>query len=86
MSGWARAFWMAVVLIVPGGFVLFLAYAFSRALLAKRREIAQANRTDAHWREVLANTHFQDVLREVRASIRSEAPSRLLKREPLPLR
>ena len=86
MSGWARAFWMAVVLIVPGGFALFLAYAFTRAVLAKRREMAQANRGDAHWRDVLAKIRFQDILTEVRASIRSEDPSRLLKGQPLPTR
>ncbi len=86
MSGWARAFWMAVVLIVPGGFALFLAYAFARAVLAKRREIAQVNPGDAHLRDVLAKIRFQDILTEVRASIRSEDPSRLLKGQPLPTR
>jgi len=53
---------MAVVLIVPGGFVLFLAYASTRALLAKRRATAQANRGDAHS-GVLAKMRFKDALK-----------------------
>ena|GEM_PF-5843226 len=77
---------MAVVLVVPGGFALFLAYALTRAVLAKRREMSQEDGGDARWRDVLTKVHFQDVLHEVRAFIRSETPARLLKGEPLPLR
>jgi hypothetical protein len=58
---------LAVVLIVPGGFALFLAYAFVRAVLENRR--AQANGGEAQLRDVLAKIRFKDVLRELRTSI-----------------
>jgi hypothetical protein len=77
---------VAVVLIVPGGFALFLAYALTRVLRAHRRAVAQANGGEASLRDVLAKMRFKDVLRELRTSIRSEAPSRLLERAPLPMR
>ncbi len=69
MPGWVRTIWVAVVLIVPGGFLLFLGYAFGRALLQTKRTVAKAHGGEAHLRDVLANVSFKDVLHEVRASI-----------------
>ena len=51
MPGWVRTFWAAVILILPGGFLLFLGYAFGRALLQTRRAVAEAHGGDAHLRE-----------------------------------
>jgi hypothetical protein len=69
VSGWARTFWVGVVLIVPGGFLLFLSYAFARTLLNRKRAAAQANGGEAHLRDVLAEMRLKDLLREVRAAI-----------------
>jgi len=69
VSGWLRTFWAAVILILPGGFLLFLGYAFGRALLQTRRAVAEAHGGDADLREVLASMRLKDVLHEVRASI-----------------
>ncbi len=69
MSGWARAFWVAMVLILPGGFMVFLAYAFGRALLKGKRAAARAQGGQVRLRQVLANVRFKDILREVRASM-----------------
>jgi hypothetical protein len=67
---------MAVVLIVPGGFALFLAYAFVRAVRENRRATAQANGGEAHLRDVLAKIRFKDLLRELRTPVpkRSSIP------------
>jgi len=69
VSGWARTFWVAVVLIVPGGFLLFLGYAFGRALLRTKRAAANAPGKEARPRPFPARVTLKDVLREVRASI-----------------
>jgi hypothetical protein len=69
VPGWAKAFWVVLVLIVPGGFLVFLAYAFGRAFLNGRRVVARANGGEVHLKDVLAQVRLSDVLREVRASI-----------------
>lgn len=69
MPGWVRTFWAAVILILPGGFLLFLGYAFGRALLRTRLALAQSHGGEAHFREILASVRLRDVLHEVRASI-----------------
>lgn len=68
MPSWVRAIWVGVVLIVPGGFLFFLAYAFGRALVRAHRAAA-AKRDASSPRPRLLQFTLQDVLREVRASI-----------------
>ncbi len=70
MPGWARTFWVGVVLIVPGGFLLFLGYAFGRALLrTKRAAAANASDGEARPHRFPTQVTLKDVLREVRTSI-----------------
>lgn len=68
MSSGARTIWVGVVLIVPGGFLFFLAYAFGRALVRAHRA-ARANRAASIPSPRFLPFTVQDVLREVRASI-----------------
>ncbi len=69
MPGWARTFWVAVVLIVPGGFLLFLGYAFGRALLRTKRAASNAPNGAARPSRLPAHVTLKDVLREVRTSV-----------------
>ncbi len=69
LSGWARTLWVATVLIVPGGFLFFLAFAFGRVLLRSKRAAVQERGGEAHLRDIIARLSLKDVLREVRTSI-----------------
>jgi hypothetical protein len=70
MAVWIKTAWVATVLIVPGGFLVFLAYIWARALV-RAREKAQAVTTGGPvpLREVLAEVRFRDLVREARAAL-----------------
>lgn len=69
VPGWVRTIWVGIILVVPGGFLLFLTYAFGRAVLRVRRVAAQGAGGQTAADHLLAQVTFKDVLREVRASI-----------------
>ena len=64
MSLWVRTIWVVMVLIVPGGFLLFLGFALGRAWL-RRYRVAQAS--GAATRSVFASLSWGEVARELRA-------------------
>lgn len=61
-----RTLWAALVLVVPGGFALFLAFALARAFVNSWHQ-AHAAGGPAPVRRALENLHWRDVAREVRA-------------------
>lgn len=63
---WLRTIWLAMVLIVPGGFVVFVAWALGRALLYRWRTARQRGER-RKLRQVLASLRWSDVDRELRA-------------------
>ncbi|WP_233577073.1 hypothetical protein [Citreicoccus inhibens] len=64
---------MAVVVVfMPGGFPLLLAYIAARTLRARWREARMAARAHGRSlsvRDVVANLHFKDLIREARAAL-----------------
>lgn len=65
MAIWLRAVWLAIVLIVPGGFVVFLGFALGRALVHRWRAV-RANGRDPKLRELLAGVRWSDVTHQFR--------------------
>jgi hypothetical protein len=63
---WLRAIWVAMVLIVPGGFAVFVALALGRALLHRWRTARQVGERPK-LRQVLISLRWSDVDRELRA-------------------
>lgn len=63
---WLRAMWLAMVLIVPGGFVVFVALALSRALRYRWRTARQVG-GKPKLRQILVSLSWSDVDRELRA-------------------
>ncbi len=63
---WLRAMWLAMVLIVPGGFVVFVALALGRALLHRWRTARRVGEKPK-LRQVLVSLRWSDVDRELRA-------------------
>ena len=69
MSRWVRTICVVLVLLIPGGLLALLAFAFARALLNRRRLLAGAKDSPAEIGQVLAGLRLKDVLRELRAAI-----------------
>lgn len=66
---WFRMVLALVVLVTPGSFPVVLAYVAVRTLWARWRVAqAQANGAEVHLKDVLAQLHFQDLVREARAA------------------
>jgi len=62
---WLRAVWLAIVLIVPGGFVLFFGFALGRALVNRWRTV-RASGKEPNLREAVAGVRLSDITREFR--------------------
>ena len=78
MSIWIRTLWVATVLIVPGGFLVFLIYLAGRTVLqALRKARSQANGGSVSMEQVFAQIHWQEVLREARTSFGIRSCDRL---------
>jgi hypothetical protein len=70
MSIWLRTIWVATVLILPGGFLLFLGFLVARTVMRIRHEaLAQQPGQDVRLLNLLSRVRFQDLLREARASL-----------------
>ena len=69
MPIWLRTIWVGTVLVVPGGFLLFFAYLFARAV---RRSwhvaLAQNPGQEVRLFQLLRQVQFQDLLREARSA------------------
>jgi hypothetical protein len=60
-----------LVVLLPGGFPLVLAYVATRTLLARWRQAqvqAQAQGREVPLRDVLASLHFRELVREARSA------------------
>lgn len=71
MWAWLKLAMAVVVVVIPGGFPLALAYIATRTLVERWRA-AQAQARDegrpASVRDVLGSLHFRDLIREARAA------------------
>lgn len=66
---WFRMALALVVLVMPGAFPVLLAYVAARTLLSRWRVAqAQANGREVSLKDVLAQLHFRDLVREARAA------------------
>ncbi|WP_224245228.1 hypothetical protein [Hyalangium gracile] len=66
---WLRMVLALVVLVMPGAFLVLLAYVALRTLLARWRVAQQrAEGRGVSVRDVLASLHFRDLVREARAA------------------
>jgi len=69
MSAWVRVMWVATVLIMPGGFFIFLAYVWTRTLLRASEKIrATTPGSTIRLRDIFAKVTFRDLVREARAT------------------
>jgi hypothetical protein len=67
---WLRMALALVVVLLPGGFAVLLAYVATRTLLARWRSAqAQANGRGVSVKEVLASLQLRDLVREARAAL-----------------
>ncbi|MBJ6764275.1 hypothetical protein JGU66_26160 [Myxococcaceae bacterium JPH2] len=72
MWAWLRMAMAVVVVFMPGGFPLLLAYIAARTLRARWREArteARAHGRSLSVRDVVSNLHFKDLIREARAAL-----------------
>ena len=69
MPFWVRTAWVATVLIVPGGFLVFLAYVWARALVRAQQLQAVAAGAPVPFRRVIGQVHFRDLVREARQAL-----------------
>lgn len=75
MWAWLRMAMAVVVLFMPGGFPLLLAYIAARTLRAQWRVVkttAQAHGRSTSVRDVVSTVstlHFKDLVREARAAL-----------------
>ncbi len=68
---WLRMVLALLVVLLPGGFPLVLAYVATRTLLARWRQAqvqAQAQGREVPLRDVLASLHFRELVREARSA------------------
>ncbi len=68
---WLRMALALVVVLLPGGFAMVVAYVAMRTLLARWRQArvqAQVQGREVPLRDVLASLHFKDLVREARAA------------------
>lgn len=67
---WLRMVLALGVLLIPGGFLLLLAYVATRTLRARWLQArAQANGGEVALRDVVATLHFRELVREARAAL-----------------
>jgi hypothetical protein len=69
---WLRLALALVVALMPGGFLVLLAYVATRTLLARWRAAqaqAQAHGRGVSLKDVLATLHFRELVREARAAL-----------------
>jgi len=69
MSLWVRTAWVATVLVIPGGFLVFLAYVWARALVRARQVQAVAAGAPVPFSRVIGQVHFRDLVREARQAL-----------------
>lgn len=70
MPMWLRTVWVATVLIVPGGFLLFLGFLVARTVMRIRQEaLAHQPAQDVRLLNLLSQVHLQQLVREARASL-----------------
>jgi len=70
MSIWLKTIWVATVLVVPGGFLLFFAYLLARAVMHNwHLSVAQSPDQQVRLLQVLRQVQFQDLLREARTAL-----------------
>ncbi|HYI00473.1 hypothetical protein [Hyalangium sp.] len=68
---WLRMVLAMAVVLLPGGFPLVLAYVSTRTLLARWRAAqaqSQLNGRGVSLKDVVAQLHFRDLVREARAA------------------
>ncbi len=69
---WLKMVLALLLVLLPGGFVLLLAYVSLRTLLARWRvaqEQAQTDGREVTLRDVVATLQFRDLIREARAAL-----------------
>ena len=70
MSIWLRTVWVATVLIIPGGFLLFLGFLLARTVMRIRQEaLAQEPAQDVRLLNLLTQVPFEELLRQARQSL-----------------
>ncbi|MGQ0507316.1 MAG: hypothetical protein ACT4TC_18580, partial [Myxococcaceae bacterium] len=68
MSAWVRVVWATAVLVIPGGFLLLMAFLFGRTVHQRYLQLIDSRQGEPiSFVEVVAGIHFKDVLREARA-------------------
>jgi hypothetical protein len=67
---WMRMLLSMVVVLVPGGFPLLLAYVTGRVLYTRWQQAhAQANGASVTLRDLFGDLHLKDLVREARAAL-----------------
>jgi len=70
MSIWLRTVWVATVLIIPGGFLLFLGFLLARTVIRIRQEaLAQQPAQDVRLFNLLTQVPLEELLRQARQSL-----------------
>jgi hypothetical protein len=71
---WLRVVLALVVMLMPGGFPVLLAYVATRTLLARwRMAQAQSNGRGVSLRDVVSTLRFRELVREARAAVSGRA-------------
>ncbi|MCY1076992.1 hypothetical protein [Archangium lansingense] len=72
MSWWLRMLLVVAVALIPGAFVLLLAYVATRTMRHRWQQArleAQSLGTQVSFREVVAQVEFKDLVRQARAAL-----------------
>ncbi|WNG38268.1 hypothetical protein F0U61_34795 [Archangium violaceum] len=72
MSWWVRMMLVVAVALIPGAFVLLLAYVSTRTMWERWQQAqlqAQKNGTEVSFRDVLATLELKDLVRQARAAL-----------------
>jgi hypothetical protein len=70
MPIWLRTIWVGTVLILPGGFLLFLGFLLARTVMRIRQEaLAQQPGQDVRLLNLLSQVQFQELVRQARACL-----------------
>jgi predicted CDP-diglyceride synthetase/phosphatidate cytidylyltransferase len=72
MSWWVRMMLVVAVALIPGAFVLLLAYIATRTMRERwrlARVQAERNGTPVSLRDVLATVELKDLVRQARAAL-----------------
>jgi hypothetical protein len=69
MAVWLRLLWVAMILVMPGGFALFTLFVLGRAVRLQYGELKASGAPGAPVYAALSRVRWRDVVRQARSAL-----------------